>query len=63
MTLAIGANGLGLAYFAVLAVAAPNWRTVVALVLVLACLAGSVTALRQLHARHGGPGTDVGNAS
>jgi hypothetical protein len=63
VTLALCANGLGLAYFALLAVAAPSWRTVVALVLVLACLAGSVTALRQLRARHGGPGTDVGNAS
>jgi hypothetical protein len=63
VTLALGANGLGLAFFALLAVTAPGWRTVVALLLILACLAGSVTALRQLRVRHAGPGNDVGNGS
>jgi hypothetical protein len=63
VTLALGANGLGLVYFALLAVAAPGWRTVVALVLGLACLTGSVTALRQLGVRHGGPGEDVAERS
>ncbi|UCC71931.1 MAG: hypothetical protein JSV86_16400 [Gemmatimonadota bacterium] len=45
--LTVGANGVGLLYFVLLAVAVPDWRTAVAILLVLGCLVGSVTALRS----------------
>jgi hypothetical protein len=47
VVMTVGANVLALLYFVLLAVAAPSWRTAVAILLVLACLAGSAMALRR----------------
>ena len=58
LALAVGANSLGL-YFVLLAVAAPGWRTAVAILLVLGCLVGSATALRQLGTSRSGPRSDA----
>ncbi|NIM51391.1 MAG: hypothetical protein GTO22_19430 [Gemmatimonadales bacterium] len=55
LALAVGANSLGGVYFVLLAVAAPGWRTAIAILLVLGCLVGSVMALRQLSALQGPP--------
>lgn len=59
LSIAVGANSLGLVYFVLLAVAAPGWRTAVAILLVLGCLAGSVMVLRQLRAQRRTPPNDA----
>jgi hypothetical protein len=45
--LTLGANSLGFLYFVLLAVAVPDWRTAVALVLVLVCFVGSAVGVRR----------------
>jgi hypothetical protein len=47
VVMTVGANALASIYFILLAVAAPSWRTGVAIVIIVICLAGSVTALRR----------------
>jgi hypothetical protein len=47
VTMTVGANVLAVLYFVLLAVAAPSWRTALAILIVLACLTGSAMALRR----------------
>jgi hypothetical protein len=47
IVMTVGANALALIYFVLLAVAAPSWPAAVAIVIIVICLAGSVTALRR----------------
>jgi hypothetical protein len=47
VVMTVGANALAFIYFVLLAVAAPSWRTGVAIVIIVICLAGSVAALRR----------------
>ncbi|MDY7108608.1 MAG: hypothetical protein SYC29_08215 [Planctomycetota bacterium] len=43
----IGANALAFIHLILLAVAAPSWPAAVGIVIIVICLAGSVTALRR----------------